>query len=174
VAGPLLDKPKRATKNVKMSDGPDQHALSMDVQKHGRRPLVLYFCPVVVLLSSHMVFTRTYVYRIPHSDSVMHFMGGIALGIAILGALRIAQRMRFCREIGQWAEVILIIALVFVGAIGWEIFEWILDMVVGTQWFGRPADTAKDLILGVLGVSVLTIWRWFKARRDTEPDAAKQ
>ena len=65
------------------------------------RWLVLYFCPVIVLLSSHMVFTRIRAYDIQHFDSMMHFVGGIALGIWILGMFQLAQRLRLFGQISQ-------------------------------------------------------------------------
>jgi hypothetical protein len=135
--------------------------------------LVLYSCPVIALLSSHMIFIRIRAYHaIWHLDSGMHFVGGIALGIAILGLLRMAQRMGLCGEISQKVEVFSIIGLVFIGAIGWEIFEWVLDIVVGTQWFGDPVDTAKDLVLGILGASILTILRWLMSKPDVQQNSA--
>jgi len=128
-------------------------------KKESFAPITLYFLPVVALLLGHWVLVRLDAYQVQHSDSFMHLIGGVALGIAWLGVLGLARLMGICKSVTPMIEYTVIVVGVVIGAICWEILEWQLDKTVGTRWFGSPTDTAKDLILGTLGSIVLVVWR---------------
>ncbi len=112
--------------------------------------------PLSVLMLLHILFVYMNVYSIPHLDSAMHFIGGIALGIFIFGVMGHAIRRGWCRDPGKIIMLVLIVSLVTTGAVCWEIYEWLSDAYLGTHFQLTLDDTLKDLVLGLAGGIVCT------------------
>lgn len=107
--------------------------------------------PVITILVLHTVFLLTNAYSIGYIDSVMHFSGGIALGMLVAGTLSLAVRKHWCPWPGRLIEAILITSLVGTGAVVWEFYEWASDHYLGTLLQLTLDDTIKDLALGLAG-----------------------
>lgn len=107
--------------------------------------------PVIAILCLHTVLVITNGYSLRHIDSVMHFSGGIALGMLIAGLLAEVVRRDWCPWPGRWIEATLIISLVATGAVTWEFYEWLSDHYLGTRLQLTLDDTIKDLALGLAG-----------------------
>ena len=107
--------------------------------------------PVITILVLHTVFVLTNTYSIEYVDSVMHFCGGIALGVLVAGTLSLAVRRHWCPWPGALIEGVLVIALVATGAVTWEFYEWLSDHYLGTLLQPTLDDTIKDLALGFVG-----------------------
>ncbi|HUT39715.1 MAG TPA: hypothetical protein VM011_00100 [Gammaproteobacteria bacterium] len=112
--------------------------------------------PLSVLMVLHSLFVYMDVYSIPHLDSAMHFIGGIALGIFIFGMMGHAIRRGWCPDPGKMIMLVLIVSLVALGAVCWEIYEWLSDAYLGTHFQLTLDDTVKDLVLGLAGGIVCT------------------
>lgn len=113
-----------------------------------------YALPVLLMIGLHTVFLRVDAYSAPHADSVMHFAGGITLGILICGLLSHAVRLGWILPPGRLLLFVLIFSLVTTGAVFWEFFEWTIDTIIGTRMQPSMGDTMKDLLLGQFGAIV--------------------
>lgn len=110
--------------------------------------------PLLAILALHALFIKNNTYSIDHVDSLMHFAGGIALGIQVAGLLSFAVRRQWCPSPGSLLDAVLIISLVTSGAVAWEFYEWLSDHFLGTLLQLTVDDTIKDLAFGVAGGAV--------------------
>ena len=110
-----------------------------------------YYYPLAILMVLHATFLPLGVYSTPHLDSVMHLLGGVALGMSVLGVLTLAIRKTWCPDPGKTVELVLIVSLVASGAVCWELYEWLSDWAFGTNLQLTVTDTVKDMFLGLLG-----------------------
>lgn len=101
--------------------------------------LLILFC------LSNFVFEPTYLYyEIPWLDIPMHILGGF--GVASLTGSILSYR-------GEKVSYIKLLAAFLAVALIWEIYEYtrgVTDLSVLSGWL----DTAKDLIDGLIGMSV--------------------
>ena len=116
-----------------------------------------YALPVFLMLALHIVLLRIDAYSVPHVDSVMHFAGGIALGVLVCGVLSGAVKLGWILPPGRLLIFILIFSLVTTGAVFWEFFEWSADTIMGTRMQPSMGDTMKDLLLGQFGAIVYAL-----------------
>jgi hypothetical protein len=107
--------------------------------------------PITTILLLHTLFVLTNAYSVTHVDSLMHFFGGIALGLLVSRLLPLAVRKGWCTWPGQLIETMLIVSLVASGAVCWEFYEWLSDRYLGTLFQLTLDDTIKDLALGLSG-----------------------
>jgi peptidoglycan/LPS O-acetylase OafA/YrhL len=110
-----------------------------------------HLLPVVAILVLHIMFVLLDGYSVQHLDSVMHFLGGVALGIFVTGQLAHATRRNWCPHPGKILVCVMIVALVASGAMLWETYEWLSDRFIGTHHQPTLGDTIKDLMLGLTG-----------------------
>lgn len=107
--------------------------------------------PLATVLVLHILFVQTDAYSVTHLDSLMHFCGGIALGLLISSLLTWAVRRGWFPWPGRLIESVLIVALVASGAVCWEFYEWLSDRYLSTLLQLTLDDTIKDLALGFTG-----------------------
>jgi hypothetical protein len=87
-------------------------------------------------------------------DAFMHLLGGLAVGLSAGGLL---WRARVNTQPQPYDGLLLIasvIGAVAVIAIAWEVFEFVCDAWLGTQFQKSIGDTIKDQVLGVAGGTV--------------------
>jgi len=100
-------------------------------------------------------------------DKLVHFMTPLIL---VLGAVRF-RMVWYGRDIGsalKWS-----LGVVLAGAVGWEIFELLSDVILGTETMGLYGeavvrDTIIDLVMNVLGAVFATIIVIFYKRKKVE------
>ena len=103
-----------------------------------------------VMAAFHLWGLKDFLYwRYYWFDIFMHFLGGLAVGTALVGFL-IRHR--------PWLFLVLFVA----GMVGWEMFEFFAGLTKQTDYV---SDTALDLLMDVLGVGLvyivarMTLWR---------------
>ena len=128
--------------------------------------------PLSLLMILHSVFLLLGAYSRPHLDSVMHFAGGIALGIFVFGLTGHAIRKGWCPDPGRMIQLVLIVSLVATGAVCWEIYEWLSDAYLGTHFQPSLDDTVKDLVLGLAGGIVYAAMVFAAGAHDALPASA--
>lgn len=93
--------------------------------------------------------TNYWYWYFPWLDVPVHFLGGLFMGAAVVGFLGKAKPRTF-------------LFVVAAGAIGWELFELIINSEREANFL---LDTSLDLLMDTLGIVVaylgarLTIWR---------------
>lgn len=92
-------------------------------------------------------------------DDVLHFAGVLGVGLVVLSLTR-SPRFLFTRRLGPW-RVSALVWVVSVAVAGlWEIFEFAMDVILGTREQDDLADTMIDMIDGAVGGFVASMLAW--------------
>lgn len=81
-------------------------------------------------------------------DNMMHTLGGVILGCIGLWILIKTRRIHslYTRDI-----ILMVLLFVLLGGIGWEIFEYIQDVLLHTNLQPSLRDTVSDLVADLFG-----------------------
>ena len=92
-------------------------------------------------------------WRLPWLDMLMHFLGGVWIGLAILWIYYLSGKFKNIPENRRRISYIYFFAGTAAMIIGifWEIFEFSLDFFVVFNEFNGFYDTASDILLAVIG-----------------------
>jgi len=92
-------------------------------------------------------------------DILMHFLGGLWVGIIILWLYYYSGYIKRPIESKKYVFWLSVISVIIVG-LGWEIFEFIIEVDFSNNYVG---DTLLDLIMDTIG-AVVAFWVIIKAR----------
>jgi uncharacterized membrane protein YjdF len=95
----------------------------------------------------------------PYADALywpLHFLGGAALAFFFFEALRIARELIGAVQVR--ARYVFAFALACTVAIFWELAEFAVDEIAGTQLQEDLWDTMVDLLLDLLGAAAGLGW----------------
>lgn len=113
------------------------------------RLLYISFLFIALLGVLHYLASSFYFYwTISWFDTVMHFLGGISMGLLslwVIYASGIFKRMTPTRT----RTIVTVLIAVLVVGIGWEIFENLNGLTQSTE--GYKLDTIHDLIADICG-----------------------
>lgn len=86
-------------------------------------------------------------------DIPMHILGGIFLGL-FFGALC------FKRIVGlsQKEVLILLLLFVFVGGLGWEVFEYAVQTLIKGTALANIPDSIKDMLMDLIGGCIASLF----------------
>ena len=116
-----------------------------------------------VLHASGHLF-RVY-YLLPWYDDLLHAGLVALLGLLILAAAR-SRSFLFTWDLGATRVAL----LAWVGAVAaaglWEVFEFLMDVLLGTREQDDLADTMMDVVDGTLGGAVAAAYGWRAVRAE--------
>ena len=117
--------------------------------------LKIFSLPIIILIF-HTVFDINDLYvTIKNLDDIMHFIGGIAIGISYTLFLRFLQKENLLGRMHKLVYFVIVISLVVLTSVGWEFLEFGLDTVYPRENLGprQPSlpDTMLDLLLALVG-----------------------
>ena len=115
------------------------------------RILKSFFLPVAVLIIHAILLITGVYYLYGEVDIPMHFLGGAAAAFMTYSLLKIAEDKDLLKT-AKSLHFLFVISLVALIAIGWEFFEFIIDMTGLLTAQLSIADTMGDLLMGLLGV----------------------
>ena len=98
----------------------------------------------------------------PLLDVPTHFLGGVAITYFYRSAIRSSQR--FAGDIPFGVQVLFAFTCTGTTTVLWEFYENIIDHFFGTHMVLGLTDTLKDMLMGILGALVLTIF--YRGRQD--------
>lgn len=84
----------------------------------------------------------------PDFDIPMHFLGGVWLGFV---ATWFGFRFKLIPSLNSFGYLAIIGFIVLVFGIGWEFFEYIMDIIVKSNMQPSWIDTKLDLVMDLLG-----------------------
>jgi len=108
-------------------------------------PVLLY-----ALQSLQQSYLHLY-FRYDGFDDVVHFLGGIAMGITGILLLRIAEEEKWLKVSSRVVSILLVVGFVSLMANLWEFHEFLMDRYLGTHTQASIADTMFDMFLGMAG-----------------------
>jgi len=123
------------------------------------KQLLKIFSPPIIILIVHAFLDINYLYSsIDILDDIMHFAGGISLGISYPLFLRYLQIKGFLGKMHKYIFFVFVISLISLTAVGWEFLEFGLDAIYPREILGsrQPSlpDTIFDLFLGLIGGAI--------------------
>lgn len=93
----------------------------------------------------------------PALDIPTHFLGGVAIAYFYRSA--IANSQRLVGDIPVTIQIIFALTCTGTTTILWEFLEYISDTFLHTNMILGLEDTLKDMFLGLLGGTILVLWR---------------
>jgi len=103
----------------------------------------------------------------PPLDIPTHFLGGVAIAYFYRSAIANAQKL--VGSIPEPIQIIFAITCTGTTTVLWEFLEYISDTFFHTNMILGLEDTLKDMLLGLLGGTLLALW--LRAGRSQVPDA---
>lgn len=85
------------------------------------------------------------------TDVIMHFTGGIIIGMSYVMVLKFLQKERRIPEMKGIEFFIFVISLVALTVVIWEFLEFSSDQIFNTRAQVDLIDTMQDMFLGLTG-----------------------
>jgi len=96
----------------------------------------------------------------------MHFAGGMAIAVTAICITNQLEKLKLVAFKSHLVRAIMLIAIVSMCASFWEISEFIVDTTWGLGLQYSLQDTMKDMILGLIGGSIVIIsWAYGKSHK---------
>ena len=130
-------------------------------------PILTAFIAPAIVFAIHLFAINFYFYSlIPNLDIPMHFIGGMAIAVTVICLMNVVEKEKLAAFKSHFVRAVLLIALVSMSASFWEISEFIVDTSWGFNLQYSLQDTMKDMILGLIGGSIVVIsWAYGKTQR---------
>lgn len=114
---------------------------------HQRILVTALLMMVVVLVLHTLALTFYFYWQLWWFDIVMHFLGGVVVGLAALWALYGFHAQRGTVGTARQTFLWMMLAIVVVG-VGWELFELRFNLYASMHY---GSDTTLDLIMDAIG-----------------------
>ena len=98
---------------------------------------------ILVWVLNFIALTFYFYWTVGWYDYLMHFLGGLSIGVLAIWALKIENR-------SLKAFLVAFVSVMVVG-VGWEIFEYLNGLTFSTESY--KLDIAHDLIMDALGAT---------------------
>ena len=87
-------------------------------------------------------------YYYPWLDIPFHMAGGFIAGLWVYFGMKV-----FARHIPAHLRIPIFFEGAFIVGIGWELFEYFLDIYTSAHWLGSITDTSGDLVNDMIGAT---------------------
>ena len=117
---------------------------------------------IVIIAVANAFAEHFFLYwRLPWLDMVMHFLGGIWIGLTVLWIYYLSDKFKDIPENRRKASYVYLLAGIVTLVIGifWEIFEFNIDFFITFNEFNGFYDTISDILFAV-GGAILSV-RYF-------------
>ena len=98
----------------------------------------------------------------PPLDVPTHFLGGAAITYLYRSTIKNSQP--FAGDVPLGVQVLLALTCTGTTTVLWEFYEYIMDTYFGGRMMLGLADTLKDMLMGLLGALVLSVF--YRRRQD--------
>jgi hypothetical protein len=98
----------------------------------------------------------------PRLDVPMHVAGGVAIAYFLSGCFQALPHDRIRRSLMIVLEALLIASLTTTAAVVWELIEFAVDAITGSNLQVSLTNTMQDLALGMLGAAAVVVARVWK------------
>lgn len=119
----------------------------------------IFIWPILVLIIHLLSQFLGFYDRISWLDTPMHFLGGMAIAASAFFIFKHLENKKEFMAIPM-VKILLAIALTALAAVMWEQVEFASDTLFHTMMQPSNWDTMKDLTMGLLGASVMSLlWK---------------
>lgn len=122
--------------------------------------LIKSFYPPFILFSFHLIMMFGFnIYRVwPDFDILMHFGGGLTMGMTAFFLVRLARENKWLSVENKLVQIFLTICFVALMAMLWEFAEFLSDVFLLTHMQAGLSDTMFDMLLGLCGGLVVGVF----------------
>jgi len=114
------------------------------------------WAPVSVVVL-YLIGLKFHLYDLfPPLDVPTHFLGGVAITYFYRSAIKHSQG--FAGNVPGGVQVLLAITCTGTTTVLWEFYEYVMDSYFGQRMMLGLADTTKDMLMGLLGALVLSVF----------------
>ncbi len=114
---------------------------------------------IFVIFFLNLVASKFYWYSLLWwFDMPMHFLGGVWLGLASVWFYFFGRKHKPMPEINVSRIVKISIISSFVIGLGWELYEYIVQIIVPIANIASPLDSVSDLFFDIAGGAVAAIY----------------
>lgn len=119
-------------------------------------PKILLFFIIMIGVVNAVAEHSFLYWRWSWLDMLMHFLGGVWVGLAILWIYYLSGKFKNIPENRKCISYVYILAGTVALVIGvfWEIFEFSLDLFVTFNEFNGFYDTASDILFALIGAII--------------------
>jgi hypothetical protein len=110
---------------------------------------------IVVAIIHWIASIYYFYYLVPNLDILMHFLGGLLIGLIILSLLFVRRLFGFAHTHHGVVITTTLFGVLLIG-LGWELFEVFFDMTAITRI--DLFDTLLDLVMDLIGGGVSLWW----------------
>lgn len=119
------------------------------------KPLLVF---ILAIFSVQIIATAFYWYwRIPWFDIPMHFLGGMWVGMSVLWFYLFSGKIKNVATQGKFRIFITVVISVFLVAFLWEVFEYVVFIMIPHGAPYNMPDTLGDILFGVFGGIAATL-----------------
>lgn len=123
------------------------------------------WAPILVLSTHFFLAYAVNAYELwPPVDIPMHFAGGMAIAFMVSQSFRTLPRESITRSRIVILELLLVVTLTATAAVCWELAEFTLDQIAGTNVQVGLTNTMKDLAVGMGGGIAIVILRGWQLK----------
>jgi len=123
------------------------HLKSQDIFK------IILFPLIVLLIHVAITYGSRWYYTVNGTDTVMHFLGGISIALAVNTYIATGQKHRTIGNSNIFNRFLFIVSIVTLAATCWKMLEFFADQTIYHYPHFQPSnfDTMKDLLMGLSG-----------------------
>ncbi len=145
--------------------------------KHGRvisipAPLVL-FIELAIFLHGYGVLLMQYD-NMAWYDSVTHTISSIVVGLCAFYILLEANRPGGSLDLGPTGMSMFLVLIMMTFSVYWEVFEFFVDLLAGTNMQYSPFDTTRDMLSNALGGFIASAYARYFMKRHPHYDVAEE
>jgi uncharacterized membrane protein YjjP (DUF1212 family) len=116
----------------------------------------------LMVYAIHMLSQALHVYSNVHwLDTPMHFFGGVAIAVSSYYLFKHLENKKELKTIPSF-KLFTALSITALAAILWEFHEYAQDLLLQTITQPSIYDTMKDLCMGLLGATVVSVYKYFK------------
>lgn len=94
-------------------------------------------------------------------DIFMHTFGGIILGLIVVVCIR---NITWLRNLTTIQKFYFIVAVACIGGLFWEVFEYVQDIYLHTQYQLSWSDTLSDILCDIIGGGIVGGIYWYRRK----------
>ncbi len=113
--------------------------------------------PFILFIINYTLFVldEAWVRRV-YADDYLHLLGGASIAFSTSYIITLLERSGKLAIHNRLVKLLIIMAAVTLTAVGWEFYEFILDIIYIPINQPSVEDTIKDLVMGLWGGTVFT------------------
>jgi len=124
----------------------------------------VFMIELAIFLHAYGVLFGTYDFLV-WWDTVTHFISSVTVALCVFYALLVISEFdKKLRIPPKWMPLLIFLVMMTFGAY-WEVFEFFVDQITGTNMQYSPWDTLRDLVCDAAGALIVSIYAYLYMKK---------